>query len=58
MAPIEVSAVARRPATTGQVESSTGPPPSPPDPLDAWSTKDITNMNALLAWEDNEDEEI
>lgn len=48
-------AASRRPATTGQVESATVPPSSPPDPLDAWSTKDITNMNALLAWEDNED---
>jgi hypothetical protein len=24
------------------------PPASPPDPLDAWSTRNIANMNALL----------
>jgi len=26
------------------------PPASPPDPLDAWSTRNIANMNALLEW--------
>jgi hypothetical protein len=26
------------------------PPASPADPLDAWSTRNIANMNALLEW--------
>lgn len=54
VAPMEVSMPRR-----GQSASTGVPPPpqnptSPPDPLDPWSTKDIANMNTLLAW-DNED---
>jgi hypothetical protein len=33
------------------------PPISPPDPLDAWSTRNIANMNALLEW-GNDDESL
>ncbi|PSN51083.1 hypothetical protein C0J52_01503, partial [Blattella germanica] len=33
-------------------------PESPPDPLDAWSTRNITNMNALLEWEKDEEESL
>lgn len=29
--------------------------PDSPDPLEAWSMKGITNMNKILAWEDQED---
>lgn len=26
-----------------------------PDPLEPWSTKGITNMNTILAWEDEQE---
>ena len=33
-------------------------PESPPDPLDAWSTRNIANMNDLLEWEKGEEESL
>ncbi|KAB0794778.1 hypothetical protein PPYR_11617 [Photinus pyralis] len=30
-------------------------PPESPDPLEPWSTKNIANMNTILAWEDEHD---
>lgn len=28
-------------------------PPSPTDPLEPWSTRDISDMNTILAWREN-----
>lgn len=53
VAPMEVTMPRRgQSASTGVPQQPA--PASPPDPLDPWSTKDIANMNTLLAW-DNED---
>ncbi|XP_054273420.1 transient receptor potential cation channel subfamily V member 6 [Macrosteles quadrilineatus] len=34
----------------------TPPPQSPPDPLEPWSTRGITNMNTILAWPQTEED--
>ncbi|KAK9499090.1 hypothetical protein O3M35_003602 [Rhynocoris fuscipes] len=31
---------------------------SPPDPLEPWSTKDIANMNAILAWQPSDQDSM
>jgi hypothetical protein len=36
------------PSVQQDVNGSVDPPASPPDPLDAWSTRNIANMNVLL----------
>ncbi|PNF32727.1 hypothetical protein B7P43_G11586 [Cryptotermes secundus] len=36
------------PSIHQEMNGNVNPPPSPPDPLDAWSTRNIANMNALL----------
>lgn len=36
------------PSIHQEVNGNVNPPASPPDPLDAWSTRNIANMNALL----------
>jgi hypothetical protein len=36
------------PSIHQDVNGNVNPPASPPDPLDAWSTRNIANMNALL----------
>jgi hypothetical protein len=36
------------PSIRQEVNGNVDPPASPPDPLDAWSTRNIANMNALL----------
>lgn len=54
VAPVEAQVPRRGQSATIPSQHIAEAPPSPPDPLDPWSTKDITNMNALLAW-DNED---
>jgi hypothetical protein len=37
------------------VSGNLEPPASPPDPLDAWSTRSIANMNVLLEWGKDEE---
>jgi hypothetical protein len=36
------------PSIQQEINGNVNPPVSPPDPLDAWSTRNIANMNALL----------
>lgn len=55
VAPMEVSMPRRGQSASTGIPQAQQPPTSPPDPLDPWSTKDIANMNTLLAWDDNED---
>ncbi|XP_063218007.1 transient receptor potential cation channel subfamily V member 4 isoform X2 [Bacillus rossius redtenbacheri] len=42
-----------RRGTSAAAVPSVRPPPSPPDPLDAWSTRPIANMNTLLSDEES-----
>lgn len=49
----EVNVQARNCHTAGKAEVED--PPSSPDPLEPWSTKGITNMNKILAWEEDRD---
>nr|XP_018913838.1 PREDICTED: transient receptor potential cation channel subfamily V member 6 [Bemisia tabaci] len=32
--------------------------PSPPDPLEPWSTRNIVNMNAILAWQQSDQDSL
>ncbi|KAF5276287.1 hypothetical protein FQA39_LY06636 [Lamprigera yunnana] len=36
-------------------KSNSPSPPESPDPLEPWSTRNIVNMNTILAWEDQRD---
>lgn len=33
-------------------------PESPPDPLEPWSTRNIANMNAILAWDQSDHDSL
>ncbi|KAJ4439647.1 hypothetical protein ANN_07775 [Periplaneta americana] len=64
VAPSSVASVRRSgsaatvPSIQQEINGNVEPPESPPDPLDAWSTRNITNMNALLEWGNDEEESL
>ncbi|XP_020287782.1 uncharacterized protein LOC109856664 [Pseudomyrmex gracilis] len=44
---------ARRRESIERSRATCSPPTSPSDPLEPWSTRGITDMNTLLAWQEN-----
>ncbi|XP_076181974.1 transient receptor potential cation channel subfamily V iav isoform X3 [Ptiloglossa arizonensis] len=53
VSPKEIEEPARRRRESIERNKAVSPPTSPTDPLEPWSTRDIKDMNTILAWEEN-----
>ncbi|XP_076664400.1 transient receptor potential cation channel subfamily V iav [Andrena cerasifolii] len=53
VSPKEVEEPARRRRESIERNKAVSPVTSPTDPLEPWSTRDIKDMNTILAWEEN-----
>ncbi|XP_076282451.1 transient receptor potential cation channel subfamily V iav [Lasioglossum baleicum] len=53
VSPKEMEEPAQRRRESIERNKAVSPPTSPTDPLEPWSTRDIKDMNTILAWEEN-----
>ncbi|XP_054004500.1 transient receptor potential cation channel subfamily V member 5 isoform X3 [Hylaeus anthracinus] len=53
VSPKEIEEPAPRRRESIERNKAVSPPTSPTDPLEPWSTRDIKDMNTILAWEEN-----
>ncbi|XP_076629860.1 transient receptor potential cation channel subfamily V iav [Colletes latitarsis] len=53
VSPKEIEEPVRRRRESIERNKAVSPPTSPTDPLEPWSTRDIKDMNTILAWEEN-----